>query len=443
MRRGVTAFKFRPMSRKQKKVLSWWRSGSPYAGYDGIIADGSIRSGKTIVFILSFILWSIHEFADGGYNFIISGRTIGALKRNVIGPMLQILKALRIAYEYNRSENYLIFRGNTYYLFGTDNEASQDVVQGLTAAGWLADEVALHHPEFITQALGRLLSIPNSLFWWNCNPESPNHAVNTEYILKAHEKHILHLHFTLDDNLTLSQKAKERAKRTFAGVFYKRYILGLWVAAEGAIYDMLDEDVHVADELPKMLKHWVGVDYGTGSVTTFWLLGLGENNKLYFVDRWRWDVKEKRRQRSDPDLATDLENWLESLQVTPECIVIPADAQSFAVYLQKYKKNSKRIKRLAWADRSPGSVLTGIRDVATLLTLKRLLFSRRIARYPGGLAEWQGYVWDDKAQERGEDEPLKQNDHDPDAGRYVVEYVKSIWRHWINVAADEQPKMAA
>jgi hypothetical protein len=135
---------------------------------------------------------------------------------------------------------------------------------------------------------------------------------------------------------------------------------------------------------------------------------------------------------SDPDFAEALDNWLDDLNVTPEAIIIPGDAQSFAAYLQKFKRTSKRIKALKWADRSPGSVLTGIRDVSTLLTLNLLLFSRKIANYPGGLIELEGYVWDPKAQERGEDKPLKKDDHDPDAIRYVIEYVKLIWRRWIN-----------
>lgn len=439
----ASSFKFAPFSKRQKQVLHWWRPGSPYADYDGIIAEGSIRSGKTIVYILSFILWTTHTFT--GRNFIISGRTVGSLKRNVISPMLRILRALKIEYTYNRSDNQIEFGGNIYYLFGADNDASQDKIQGLDAAGWLADEVALHHPDFIAQALGRLVNTDNAKFWWNCNPESPFHTVYTDYILCAKDKRILHLHFTLDDNLTLSQKAKDKARRMFSGVFFKRYILGLWVVAEGAIFDMFDEDRHIVDEskLPSMIKYWVGVDYGTGSVTCFWLLGLGSDNRLYFVDRWRWDAKLKQRQLSDPDLADALDNWLDGLGVTPETIVIPGDAQSFVVYLQKYKKKAKRIKSLAWANRSPGSVITGIRDVSSLLALDLLFFSRKIAEYDRGLEEFRGYVWDSKAQQRGDDKPLKENDHDPDSIRYVVEYAKKIWRKWIDATPSKQYELAA
>lgn len=428
-KRKNSCFRFKPFSVKQKKAINWWMPGSPYVDHDGIVADGSIRSGKTIAFILGFILWSTKTFT--GENFIISGKSIGALKRNVVTPMLRILQALKIKCNYNRSENFLEFGGNTYYLFGANNEASQDVLQGITAAGWLADEVALQPQSFIEQAFGRC-SVEGSKYWLNCNPENPQHFVKVDLIDQAKTKHLLHIHFDLDDNLTLSPRIKERYKRMFSGVWFKRYILGLWVAAEGAIYDLLDEEVHVVPDakLPRMLKHWVGCDYGTGSVTTFWLLGLGADQRLYFVDFWRWDVVVKQRQISDPEIAQELDNWLELLKVTPEAIIIPQDALSFAAHLRKVKDRLRRIKSLRWADRSPGSVVTGIRDVYTLLSLRKLLFSETV-KCKGGLGEWQGYIWDPKAQERGEDSPVKRDDHNVDASRYVLIYIKSTWSKWL------------
>jgi len=304
----------------------------------------------------------------------------------------------------------------------------------------LADEVALHHPEFISQALGRLLSIVGSKFWWNCNPESPYHIVKTDYIDKSDDKRILRLHFTLDDNPALAPDAKARASRTFSGVWYKRYILGLWVAAEGAIYDMFDEAVHVVDQpvdqpgLPFTLRYWVGVDYGTGSVTCFWLLGQGRDGRMYFTDFWRWDVAERTAQRSDPQLAQDLEDWLAGLNVQAECVVVPGDAASFLVYLQQNRQKIPHVKALALADQTPGSVLDGIHDVCSLLNLRKLLYTKNV-RDKGGLVELSGYVWDPKAQqERGEDKPLKQNDHGPDAMRYVVRHTRNVWYRLLKAA---------
>ncbi len=426
------AFAFRPFSKRQKQAITWWMAQSPYADYDGVVADGAVRSGKTVAMIVGFVLWSTGSFA--GENFIVSGKSIGTLKRNVVAPMCQILQALGIAYQYHRAENYLEFGGNTYYLFGANNEASQDVLQGLTAAGWLGDEVALHPQNFIEQAIARC-SIDGSKYWLNCNPENPYHYVKTELIDKAIEKRLLHLHFTMDDNLTLSESVKARYRRMYAGVWFKRFVLGLWVAAEGAIYDMLDLSKHVIDDdkIPVgEIKLWfVAADYGTASVTTFWLLGLTDDC-AYFVDCWRWDASRQSRQKTDLEFGKDLEQWLTEWKIVPRHLFIPDDAASFIQQLQRQRGSNAAsvLRNLAVADRSPGSVLHGIRDISSLLGAGKLFFARRIDR-KGGMDGWTSYVWDDKAMARGEDKPVKENDHDPDAGRYAIHGARAYWQKFL------------
>jgi len=438
--RQTVAFQFQPFSKKQLQVLTWWiPKVSPYADYDGIITDGAIRSGKTIADIDGFIEWSRNTFQNR--EFIISGKSIGALKRNVVVPMRQILAAKGIPHSYHRSENYLEFCGNTYYLFGANNEASQDVLQGLTGAGWFADEVALQPQSFIEQAIGRC-SVDGSKYWLNCNPESPYHYVKTELIDKAADKRLLRFHFTMDDNLSLAESVKDRYRRMYSGVWYKRFVLGLWVAAEGAIYDMIDTAVHVVpdDKLPEMVWYAVGLDYGTGSVTTFWLLGLGKDNQLYFVDCWRWDVSQQFSQKTDVQFTDALEEWLlhgdwkpTKDLIIPRYVFLPEDAASLIVQVQQRRNTlvaagkQTPLRNLAVADRSPGSVVDGIRDVSSLLGARKLFFASRVER-KGGLDPWLAYVWDPKAQERGEDRPLKQNDHDPDAGRYVIRGTRALWQ---------------
>src|SRR5690606_10595817 len=192
-----TAFRFQPFSKKQKQVLTWWMPRSPYRDYDMIIADGSIRSGKTIAMIDGFLTWSLETFRH--QSFILSGRTMGALKRNVLRPAFEILAAKAIPYRYNRSEHFVQIGTNTYYCFGANNEAAQDVLQGLTAAGAYGDEAALFPQSFIEQMIGRC-SVEGSKIWLNCNPAGPYHYLKVDYIDKAEEKRILRLHFTLDDN---------------------------------------------------------------------------------------------------------------------------------------------------------------------------------------------------------------------------------------------------
>ena len=323
---------------------------------------------------------------------------------------------------------------NTYYCFGANNEASQDVLQGLTAAGALADEAALFPWSFIEQMIARC-SVDGAKLWLNCNPEGPHHQVKTELIDKACEKRILRLHFSMEDNLTLSRRVRDRFRRMFTGVWFKRYILGLWVAAEGSIYDMLDESVHVVDTLPIMHKYWLACDYGPGGVTTFWLLGQGMLSdgqvldKLYFIDFWRHDVAVKGRALADNEIADKVLAWLPD-RIRLERLILPADAYSLMSHFRNLRPHHPELGTLEWADQTSGSVLRGIRDIGMLLATGRLYFSRAL-QAKGGLNEWQGYVWDPKAQERGEDKPLKLNDHDPDAGRYAVQAASSVWHRWL------------
>ncbi len=116
----------------------------------------------------------------------------------------------------------------------------------ITLAGVFFDEVALMPESFVNQATGRC-SVKGSKFWFNCNPDGPYHWFKVNWIDKCAEKNILYLHFTMDDNLSLDEEIKARYRSMYVGVFFKRYIMGLWAAAEGIIYDMFDDARHVRD----------------------------------------------------------------------------------------------------------------------------------------------------------------------------------------------------
>lgn len=414
-------FEFKPFSKKQLKVLTWWLPESPMHDRDLIICDGAIRSGKTIAMIDGFLTWSIETFENE--NFILAGKSMGALKRNVLQPMFKILVAKGIKYTYIRagSDTRVEIGSNTYYLFGANNEASQDVLQGLTAAGALADEVALFPQSFVDQMIGRC-SVEGARIWLNCNPENPYHFIKKEFIDKAEEKNILHLHFSLNDNLSLPESTKERYKRMFQGVWYERYILGRWKAAEGAIYDMFDTSRHVVKSLPQMRRYWVGVDYGTTNPTVFLLLGQGVDNRLYVCREYRWDSAKTRRQKTDSQYSKDYQKWIIGAQ--PEWIFVDPSAASFIAQLW-----SDGVQRVAHAN---NAVLDGIRSTASLLGSNRLFIHESCK---GLIEEMSGYVWDPKAQERGEDAPMKVADHGPDALRYLINGTKNIWRYWVKEAA--------
>ncbi|MCM0648647.1 PBSX family phage terminase large subunit [Clostridium swellfunianum] len=403
-KKTVKGFRFQPFSLKQKKLLFFWEKGSPFADRDIIIADGAIRSGKTIACICSFLRWSLKHFS--GENFILSGKTIGSLKKNVIGPMQQILTAWGIKYEYNRSENFIIIGDNTYYMYDASNEASQDKLQGLTAAGALADEVALFPQNFVDQMIGRC-SVDGAKIFMNCNPGSPYHFVKTELIDKAKEKNILYMHFDMDDNLSLSQKVKQRFRRMFSGVFFKRYILGLWVQAEGIIYDMFDEIKHKVKTIERAYKEfYVSCDYGTQNATVFLLWGQFEG-KWYLVDEYYYSGRDKGKQKSDPEYYKDLEEFVGERKV--KAIVIDPSAASFIALIREKGKFTVR--------KAKNDVLEGIRNVAAYLTDELLLFNDNCYNT---FKEFFSYIWDEKAIQRGEDKPVKIMDHAMDAIRYFV-----------------------
>lgn len=269
MRQIKRFFQFKPFSQKQRKILNWWCPDSPVKGYDGIIADGAIRSGKTVSMSLSFAIWAMDTF--NGQNFAMCGKTIGSFRRNVLFWLKLMLKSRGYQVSDHRADNLVIIRHgaveNYFYIFGGKDERSQDLIQGITLAGVFFDEVALMPESFVNQATGRC-SVQGSKYWFNCNPDGPYHWFKVNWInkstgylgrektakvraeaaakgLEAGLKNILYVHFTMDDNLSLSEEIKARYRSMYTGVFFKRYILGLWAMAEGIIYDMFDADKHV------------------------------------------------------------------------------------------------------------------------------------------------------------------------------------------------------
>lgn len=270
-------FEFKPFSRKQKKLIYWWHPESPVSDRKIVIADGAIRSGKTIAMICGFFLWSLNSFRNGA-AFILAGKTVGALKKNVIKPTLEILTAWGVPYHYVSSgdEARIEVGGNVYYLYDAHNERSQDRLQGLTAAGALLDEVALMPRSFVEQAMGRC-SVAGSRLWFNCNPEKPSHFVKTDLIDQAESKKVYHLHFMMEDNLSLDPEIRAWYETAFTGVFYRRFILGEWALTDGLVYpDYANHpQTYEITQIPAIQHAVIGVDFGgTGSAHSFTLTGF-------------------------------------------------------------------------------------------------------------------------------------------------------------------------
>lgn len=406
-----TAYEFKQFSIKQLQLLNWWRDGSPYKDRAICIADGAIRSGKTIAMIASFLQFAMENFK--GRDFIIAGRSVGSLKRNVVSPLLQILRAWGWPYYYNRSENFIVIETNTFYLFGANTEASYTAIQGMTAAGALADEAALFPRSFVEQMLGRC-SVAGSKVFMNCNPEGPFHYLKTEYIDKAEKMNIYHVHFMMDDNLTLDEEIKERFRRLFSGVFYARYILGKWQQAEGLIYSMFTEamlydDADLPDDFKENAIRYIGVDYGTTNPCVF-LDIYDDGNSIWINDEYYWDSRDKENptyQKEDSEYVADMAGFVGARM--PRKIIVDPSAESFRVAL---KKRGYPVRE------ADNSVKEGIQHTATMMVTGRLHINRRCKNL---LKELGTYSWDEKLALKGEEKPIKVNDHACDALRYVVE----------------------
>ena len=416
-----TLFKFKPFSIKQKKILTWWTDKSPVKDKNGIIADGSIRAGKTLCMSLSFALWAMAKF--NGQNFIMAGKTVGAFRRNVLFWLKLMLQAQGYKIKDRRADNLVeISKGeiiNYFYIFGGKDERSQDLVQGITAAGVFLDEVALMPQSFANQALARC-SVKGSKYWFNCNPEGPNHWFKVEWIDKAKEKNILHLHFTMDDNPSLDEDTKERYRKMFVGVFYQRFILGLWVLAEGIIYHNFDKDKHTIDEkeLPNNFDfYYVTSDYGITNPQVFLLCGIKYIKgipHLYLINEYYNTGTKKNKYgqeekivKTDTLFLEDYKNFIGDLSIRKT--IIDPSATSL---INLFKENNIKVKE------ADNTVVDGINLVLNWLEEGRIHIVAK--RCPNIIKEFFSYIWDEKAQERGEDKPVKTNDHALDALRYLL-----------------------
>lgn len=405
-------FQFSLFSVKQKKVLTWWCQDSPVKDKDGIIADGAIRSGKTVSMSLSFVMWAMASLS--GQNFAMCGKTIGSFRRNVLFWLKLMLRSRGYSITDHRADNLLVVRKNGienyFYIFGGKDERSQDLIQGITLAGVFFDEVALMPESFVNQATGRC-SVKGSKFWFNCNPDGPYHWFKVNWIDKAKEKHLLYLHFTMDDNLSLAEEIKARYRSMYTGVFFKRYILGLWAVAEGIIYDMFDEKMHVKDlsEItPLLIKgcSYVSCDYGTQNATVFLLWNKGIDGKWYCIREYYYSGRDKGKQKTDSEYADDMKKWMDGEKI--KAVIVDPSAASFIAELRK--RGFKVLK-------ANNDVLDGIRLVGMLLNLYKIIFSSSCIET---VKEFASYIWDEKAMEHGEDKPIKQHDHSMDAVRYFV-----------------------
>lgn len=393
----------RALSEKQRQVLTWWRPGSPFCHKEAIICDGAVRSGKTMAMGLSFFLWA--SICFHGKQFGVCGKTIVSLRRNVLQEVLPHLEALGAVWKEKRSENLLTlgFAGheNRFYLFGGKDEGSAALIQGVTLAGILLDEAALMPRSFVEQACARC-SVAGSRLWFNCNPAGPEHWFYKEWVLKAEDRNCLRLTFTMEDNPSLTLEIRERYRRLYTGVFYRRFILGQWVQAEGRVYDFFTPDM--AGTVPESCDKWyISCDYGTVNPMSMGLWGRS-GSTWYRVKEFYFDSRKQQRQMTDGEYADALEKLAGGRPIT--AVIVDPSAASF---LELLRRRGWRVQK------ARNDVLSGIRLTADLLKSGRLVICEGCADC---LRELEEYVWD--LQSGSADRVRKEHDHAMDDMRYFA-----------------------
>lgn len=377
--------------------------------------DGSVRASKTVATLIRWLDFVAHG-PDG--ELLLLGKTERTLRRNIVHPLEELLEPGDLTVNWGAGEGTLW--GRRFYVAGANDERAIDKIKGLTLAGILGDEVSTWPASAFKMALSRL-SVAGAKGFFTTNPEAPTHWLMAEYLARADELDLARFHFTLDDNPFLDPAFVAALKKEYTGLWYRRYIDGEWVVAEGAIYDMLDEDRHLVDVLPELVETWDCIDYGTTNPFVALALSLGVDGRLYAHDEWRWDSAQRGRQQTDAEYSRHVQTWHAALGRSPRWIYLDPSAASFSLQLHRDK-----VRGVIPAD---NTVLDGIREVATLLGLGRLRFHRPTTTAAWG--EMVGYVWDPKAQKRGEDAPLKVNDHAPDALRYGIRSLHTVWHPWL------------
>lgn len=399
--------------------------------------EGSIRGGKTYVSVLAFLLAVSQLDGDVNGQLVIVGKNLGSIYRNFFETIEKSegLRALRSVVAYKQNAPTARIFGREVQVIGVNDGRAESKIRGMTILLVYVDEASVINEAAFKQILNRM-SLDESKMFATTNPDSPAHWLKTSFIDRLPQlPDWRRFHFVMDDNPSLSEAVKARLRAQYTGLWYRRWIEGLWVAAEGAIFNMWDPAVHVKpwSQTPEMRQLIsVGIDYGTTNATAALLLGVSKElveghwrSRLWLVDEWAYDSRQMDGvTKTDAELSSMFRTWLAhphlpagnpAINYKPRFIVLDPSAASFRAQLQKDGVQTAA----AVNDHS------GINLLASLLAQQQLVVTDRC---PGFILEAPGYAWDPKASEKGTDQPVKVADHRLDGGRYAIATTEQFWR---------------
>lgn len=379
------------------------------------ILHGSVRSSKTIN---CSVKWLDYIVSGPQGDLAMLGKTTATLQRNVLNDLFDIVGPKNYKWV-NRQQGELRMFDRRIYCFGANNEDAESKIRGATFAGALCDEVNLYPQSVFNQLMARM-SIKGAQCFCNCNPDSPYHWFYTDYITNADIQDKKIWHFVMEDNLSLDPGYIASLKQMYTGVWYDRMIRGLWVAAEGRIYDMFEPEIHMIDTSkylatsgfnPVSIRWLVSCDYGTSTVMSWGLYAKLPNGVFLKVREFYYDAVKKKVQKTDYEFATEFVQWLNGIR--PYAVYVDPSAASWKTEL---------MRRGYIVLNANNDVINGIRHVATMLNTRKFLIDRSCVNTK---MEYASYVWDSTAQKVGKDKPIKAHDHTCDTDRYVL-YTESL-----------------
>jgi len=433
MKRETKKFEFKEFSKISLDVLD--NADAPIN-----ILDGAVRSSKTITTTIKWL-----EFVNRSpeNEFMQSGKTRTSLYRNVLRDELSMLESFGVDYEHRASEGYLRIDDNYIWLIGFAHEGISDIIRGMTIAGWYADETNTYPKNTVDEALDRL-SLEDSRAYWTMNPDSKYHYINTDYIENddlLNSGDVKRWHYTIWDNPNLPESYVERLLRRYpkGTVGYKRKILGLWVVAEGLIYNQFIEAHHTFDKIPyatyetqtgkdgklySVLKalHYdyyvIGTDWGSGNVTIFGLFGIkrtANGNHYHLLDEFYFDTQKNPRGLKASEMADSAMDLLEykGLKLPLNSFFTSHEASTLRNELVTRYYQGKQLPVKTYMPKTLPDIYT-IQEVIANNHFKMSVNCQH------SIDCIMTYAWDPKAQARGEDKPLKKGDHPADMWRGPV-----------------------
>ncbi|MFJ9353750.1 PBSX family phage terminase large subunit [Streptomyces mirabilis] len=390
--------------------------------------EGAVSSGKTIASAWAWVMFVQTASTTG--ELVMVGKTRDSLYRNVLQPLMnpEIFGELAAQVDYNPGAPTCRIFGRLVHVIGANDIKAENKIRGMTCAGAYVDEATLLLEPFWDMLLTRM-RVRGARIYASTNPDSPTHWLKAKFIDEPVQRQSMKVFsFVLDDNVHLDPEYVAHIKASNVGLFYKRFVLGQWVAAQGAIYDMFDSTTQVVDILPQ-IRQWisVGIDYGATNPTHAVLIGLGDDRRLYVASEHRYAKTSGSLSLTQAEASRRIVQWLDNVphhgHVRPLYVVVDPSAASFKSQLLQDGLNPTA---------ADNDVRDGIRLVGSLLGNRQLLIHSSCREL---LKEMDSYTWDPKAALEGQDAPLKQNDHGVDALRYALKTTRLLWQHQIRRAA--------